>query len=117
MTHPDPPTAAPPELAPELAALEARLGAARPSLTDETPRERTKAAALLELCRQAAPQSPNLIETILEAGEQRVTQSLRQYIRAERFRAGAVGIVLGLILGGLLNAFSIAFLFMVLKNI
>ncbi len=108
-------TQTPTELAPDLAALEADLAGARP-MSSEVPRERTKAAALLELCRQASPGSPNLIEMILEAGEQRISHSLRQYIRAERFRAGAVGIVLGLVLGALLNAFSMAFLFMMLKG-
>lgn len=103
----------PTELTPELAAFEASLAAAKPQ-TDSAVLEKTKALGLMEICRQAAPQA-NLIETILDAGEQRITLSLRQYVRAERFRAGLVGVVLGLIFGAILNVFGMAFLFMLLK--
>lgn len=102
------------DLPPDLAALEASLASARPQ-SDAALRERTKAHAMLEVCRQVAPESPDLIETILNAGEQRVTLSLRQYVRMERFRAGAIGVVLGLILGAILNVFGMVFLFMLLK--
>ena len=102
------------ELPPELAALEASLASAHPQ-SDGTIKERTKAHAMLELCRQATPESPNLIETILGAGEERITLSLREYVRMERFRAGTVGVVIGLIFGAILNVFGMIFLFMLLK--
>lgn len=101
------------ELSPQLAAFEATLASAKP-LPDESLKERAKAHALLEICRQAAPQV-NLVETILDAGEERITSSLRQYVRAERFRSGLLGLVLGLIFGAILNIFGMAFLFMLLK--
>lgn len=104
------------DTSPELLALEAALASSRP-VTDETALEKAKAHALLELCRQAAPASPNLIETILDAGEQRITVSLRQYVRMERFRAGVVGLVLGLLLGGLFNALGMVFLYLLLKAV
>ena len=108
------PTETSTELPPELAALEASLASARPA-ADVAASERTKAHAMLEICRQAAPESTDLIETILSAGEQRITVSLRQYIRMERFRAGTVGVVIGLMIGALLNVFGMVFMLMLLK--
>ncbi len=102
------------ELPPELSAWEATLAAAKPT-SDSAARERTKAHALLETCRRAAPEKADLIEAILEAGEQRMSRSLRQYVRSERFRAGTVGVVIGLLLGAILNVFGMVFLFLLLK--
>ncbi len=106
------------ELPPELSALEAALSEIRPAISS-IPCERAKAVALLELCRQASPpkspNAPQLVELILDAGEQRISHSLRQHVRAERYRAGTVGIVLGLIIGALLNALSMAMMMVMLK--
>jgi hypothetical protein len=98
-----------------LAALEASLAAAKP-MSDPSRKEQTKAHALLAICRQVAPESPNLIETILQTGDQRITVSLRQYIRMERIWSGAVGMVIGLVLAAALNAIGMLFFLLITKS-
>jgi hypothetical protein len=90
------------ELSPELAGFEAALATATPQMEDAV-RDRIKAAALLETCRQTQPELPNLIETIVEAGEPGITVSLRRYVKMERFQAMVFGIVFGLIIGAIVN--------------
>lgn len=101
------------ELPPELSALEASFAAVEPA-KNRACLERTKAAALLDICRQYPPQE-NLVETILNAGEERITVSLRQYLRTERLCAGLVGVVVGLLLGTMFFALGLLTLFVLPK--
>ena len=98
----------PPDLlSPELSALEATLATATPR-TEVALCERMKAVALLETCRLTQPELPNLVETIVDAGEQGITVSLRRYVKMERFQAMVIGIVLGLIVGAIVNLVGLA---------
>lgn len=106
----------PMELAPEQLAFEAALSTAKIQC-DPALKEKTKAKAMLEFCRTNSTEPPNLIETILNAGEQHITLSLRQYVKLERFRAAAVGTVIGLILGTILNVLGTFFLFLLLRSV
>lgn len=98
------------ELPPELSALEAALASVQPK-TDIAVCERFKAAALLETCRLTQPELPNLVETIVDAGEPGITVSLRRYIKMERFQAMVLGIVLGLLAGAVINLIGLVMTF------
>ena len=90
------------DLSPELSGIEAALASATPQM-DSAARERMKAVALLETCRLTQPDLPNIVETIVDAGEQGITISLRRYVKMERFQAMVIGIILGLIIGAIVN--------------
>ena len=95
--------------------MEAALAAATPQ-TDAAVRERMKAVALLETCRLTQPELPNLVETIVDAGEQGMTVSLRRYVKMERFQAMVLGIVFGLIVGIIVNLVGLAAIFQYMKH-
>ena len=95
------------DLSPELSAVEATLATATPQM-DDAVRERMKAVALLETCRLTQPDLPNIVETIVDAGEQGITVSLRRYVKMERFQAMVLGIVFGLIVGAIVNLVGFA---------
>ena len=101
-------------LPPELSALEAALATATPQM-ETAARERMKAVALLETCRLTQPELPNLVETIVDAGEQGITVSLRRYVKMERFQAMVLGIVFGLIVGAIVNLVGLAMIFQFLR--
>jgi hypothetical protein len=90
------------DLTPELYGVEAALATATPQM-DAAVRDRMKAVALLETCRRTQPELPNLVKTIVDAGEQGITVSLRRYVKMERFQAMVLGIVFGLIVGAIVN--------------
>ena len=100
----------PTTLSPELSGIEAALATATPQM-ESAVRERMKAAALLETCRLTQPELPNLVETIVEAGEQGITVSLHRYVKMERFQAMVLGIVFGLIVGAIVNLVGLAMIF------
>ena len=102
-------------LSPELSAVEAALAAAVPQ-TDTAVRERMKALALLETCRMTQPELPNLVESIVGAGEQGITVSLRRYVKVERFQAMVIGIVFGLIAGAVVNLVGLAMILPYLRH-
>jgi hypothetical protein len=102
------------DLSPELYALEASLATATPQM-DVAVRERMKAAALLETCRLTQPELPNLVETIVDAGEQGITVSLRRYVKMERSQAMVIGIVFGLIVGTIVNLVGLAMIVQFLR--
>jgi ElaB/YqjD/DUF883 family membrane-anchored ribosome-binding protein len=102
------------DLSPELSAVEAVLATATPQM-DVAVRERMKAVALLETCRLTQPELPNLVETIVDAGEQGITVSLRRYVKMERFQAMVIGIVFGLIVGAIVNLVGLAMLLQFLR--
>jgi len=104
----------PTTLSPELSALEAALATATP-LTDIAVRERMKAVALLETCQLTQSELPNLVETIVDAGEQGITVSLRRYVKMERFQAMVLGIVFGLIVGAIVNLVGLAMILQYLR--
>jgi len=99
---------------PELSALEAALATATPQM-DAAVRERIKAVALLETCRLTQPELPNLVETIVDAGEKGVTMSIRRYVKMERFQAMVLGIVFGLIVGAFVNLVGLMVVFQHLR--
>jgi hypothetical protein len=101
-------------LSPELTGIEAALAMATPRMNIAV-RERMKAVALLETCRLTQPELPNLVETIVNAGEQGITVSLRRYVKMERFQAMTLGIVFGLIVGAIINLVGLALIFQYLK--
>jgi len=101
-------------LPPELSALEATLATATPQM-ETALCERMKAVALLETCRLTQPELPNLVETIVDAGEQGITVSLRRYVKIERFQATVIGIVIGLIVGAVINIVGLAVILPYLK--
>jgi hypothetical protein len=103
------------DLSPEHSAVEAALATAVPQM-DAAVRERMKAVALLETCRLTQPELPNLVETIVDAGEQGITVSLRRYIKMERFQAMVLGIVFGLIVGAIVNLVGLAVIWQFLKR-
>ncbi|MCL2006294.1 MAG: hypothetical protein FWG73_09070 [Planctomycetaceae bacterium] len=107
-------TTVPTGLSPELTGIEAALATATPKM-ESAVRERMKAAALLETCRLTQPELPNLVETIVDAGEQGITVSLRRYVKMERFQAMVLGIVFGLIIGAIVNLVGLAMIFPYLK--
>jgi hypothetical protein len=98
------------DLSPELIAIEAVLATATPQM-DTAARERMKALSLLEICRRTQPELPNLVETIVDAGEQGITVSLRRYVKMERFQAMVLGITFGLIVGAIANLVGLAMIF------
>ena len=102
------------ELSPELSAWEAALAASKPA-TPQTAMERTKALALLETCQSYSPDKINLVELVLNTDEERISRSLKQYVKAERFRSLTIGIVIGLFAGAVFNVFGMAILFLLLK--
>jgi hypothetical protein len=104
----------PPDLSPELYAIEATLATATPQM-DAILRERMKATALLETCRLTQPELPNLVETIVDSGEQGITVSLRRYVKMERFQAMVLGIVFGLVVGAIVNLVGLTMVFQYLK--
>ena len=108
------PTTIPTELSPELYGVEAALATAMPQM-DAAVRDRMKAVALLETCRRTQPELPNLVETIVDAGEQGITLSLRRYVKMERFQAMVLGIVFGLIVGAIVNLVGLTVLLRYLK--
>ena len=95
--------------------MEAALATAAPQM-DATVRERMKAVALLETCRLTQPELPNLVETIVDVGEQGITVSLRRYIKMERFQAMVLGIVFGLIVGAIVNLVGLTVVFQYLSQ-
>jgi hypothetical protein len=97
-------------LSPELTGMEAALATATPQM-DVAVRERMKALSLLEICRRTQPELPNLVETIVDAGEQGITVSLRRYVKMERFQAMVLGITFGLIVGAIANLVGLAMIF------
>jgi len=104
----------PSDLSPELYGVEAALATATPQM-DVAVRERMKAVALLETCRRTQPELPNLVETIVDAGEQGITVSLRRYVKMERFQAMVLGIVFGLIVGAIVNLVGLTVILRYLK--
>ena len=102
------------ELSPELSAWEASLAAAKPTASPAV-QEKTKALALLETCQSFSPDKINLIELVLSTDEQRMTRSLKQYVKKERFRSLTIGIVVGLFVGVLFNLFGMAFLLLLMQ--
>jgi len=107
-------TTLPTTLPPELSAMEATLATAAPQM-ETVLRERMKAVALLETCRLTQPELPNLVETIVDAGEQGITVSLRRYVKMERFQAMVLGIVFGLIVGAIVNLVGLAMILQYLR--
>ena len=107
-------TTLPPALPPEHYAIEATLATAAPQM-DTALRERMKATALLEICRLTQPELPNLVETIVDSGEQGITVSLRRYVKMERFQAMMLGIVFGLVVGAIANLVGLAMIFQYVK--
>jgi hypothetical protein len=103
------------DIPPELTAIEAALATATPQM-DSAVRERMKAAALLETCRLTQPELSNLVETIVNTGEQGITVSLRRYVRMERVQAMTLGIVFGLVVGALVNLVGLAMILQYLKQ-
>jgi len=101
------PTTLQTDLSPELFAIEAALATATPQM-DAAVRERMKAAALFETCRLTLPELPNLVETIVDSGEQGITLSLRRYVKMERFQAMTLGILFGLVIGVIVNLIGLA---------
>ena len=95
------------DLSPELTGIEAALATATPQM-DAAARERMKAVALLETCRLTQPELPNLVEAIVDSGEQGITVSLRRYVKMERFQAMVFGIVFGLVIGAIVNLVGLA---------
>ena len=95
--------------------MEATLATATPQM-ETALRERMKAVALLETCRLTQPELPNLVETIVDAGEQGITVSLRRYVKMERFQAMVLGIVFGLIVGAIVNLVGLAMIFQYLRH-
>jgi len=104
------------DLSPELSAWEAALAASKP-VAPQALAERTKALTLLETCQSYSPDKINLVELVLNTDEQRITRSLKQYVKTERFRSLTIGIVIGLFAGALFNVFGMAILFLLLKMI
>jgi hypothetical protein len=98
----------------EQSAMEATLATATPQM-DVAVRERMKAIALLETCRLTQPELPNLVETIVDAGEQGITVSLRRYVRMERRQAMTLGVVFGLIIGAVVNLVGLAMILQFLR--
>ena len=94
--------------------MEATLATAAPQM-ETVLRERMKAVALLETCRLTQPELPNLVETIVDAGEQGITVSLRRYVKMERFQAMVLGIVFGLIVGAIVNLVGLAMILQYLR--
>ena len=95
--------------------MEATLATATPQM-ETALRERMKAVALLETCRLTQPELPNLVETIVDAGEQGITVSLRRYVKMERFQAMVLGTVFGLIVGAIVNLVGLAMIFQYLRH-
>jgi hypothetical protein len=91
----------------DISAMEAALATATPQM-DVAVRERMKAIALLETCRLTQPELPNLVETIVDAGEQGITVSLRRYVKMERRQSMTLGVVFGLIIGAVVNLVGLA---------
>jgi len=90
-------------LPPELSALEASLATLEPQMLSGS-REAAKSRALLRLFETAPPLSgEKLIETIVKTGDQKITLSLREYVKSARLVAGlygsAIGLLAGLVLG------------------
>jgi hypothetical protein len=108
-------TTLPLTLPPELFGIEAVLATATPQM-DIAARERMKAAALLETCRLTQPELPNLVETIVDSGEQGITVSLRRYVKMERLQAMTLGIVFGLVVGAIVNLVGLAVILQYLKQ-
>ena len=104
----------PTTLLPELSGIEAALATATPQM-DSAVLERMKAVALLETCRLTQSELPNLVETIVDAGEQGITVSLRRYVKMERSQAMVLGIVFGLIVGAIVNLVGLAMIFQFLR--
>lgn len=102
------------ELPPELAALEAALASVKIE-TNDLPQERAKAVGLLEICRYSSPEHPELIDLIVESGEDRVFRSLKKYLKKERFRSISIGIVIGLISGVILNVLGMISLLLIMQ--
>jgi len=102
------------ELSPELSAWEAALAEAKPTV-ESTVLDQTRAYTLLETCQLHSPEKVNLVELVLNAGEQRISRSLKQYVKTERFRSLTIGIVIGLFAGAILNVFGMVFLLLLLK--
>jgi ElaB/YqjD/DUF883 family membrane-anchored ribosome-binding protein len=102
------------ELSPELSAWEAALAMSKPTVLQAVT-EQTKAHALLETCQAYSPDKINLVELVLNTDEQRISRSLRQYVKTERFRSVAFGIVIGLFAGAVLNVFGMVLLLLLLK--
>jgi hypothetical protein len=95
-------------LPPELAALEASLGMLEPAVKPGS-KEGAKSTVLLRLFDSPPPLSgEKLIETIVKSGDQKITLSLKEYVKSARFAAGlygaGLGIAAGLMLGLLLGA-------------
>ena len=91
------------ELSSELAGFEARLAQMGPTIPVERL-ERMKAAGLLALCRQTLrcrdPLAGGLLaETIVKSGEERVSLSLKQYVRQVKIAAILTGFCLGVVAG------------------
>jgi hypothetical protein len=101
-------------ISPELSAVQAALEMATPQM-DIAVSERMKAVALLETCRLTQPELQNLVESIVDAGEQGITVSLRRYVKMERFQAMVIGIVFGLIVGAIVNLVGLAMVLQFLR--
>lgn len=91
------------DLPAELAGFEARLAQNGPKVAPARL-ERVKAAALLTLCRISLRRrdplaGPLLAETIVKSGDERISLSLKQYVRQVRISAVLAGFCLGVIFG------------------
>ena len=91
------------ELAPNLAAFEARLSQQTPSVS-QSRLETVKAGMLLRLCqrklREGNPlDGPLLAETIVKSGDERISLSLRQYVRQVKIAAICAGFLAGFLCG------------------
>lgn len=102
------------ELAPDLAAFEARLSQHAPSVS-QNRLEAVKAGMLLRLCRQklregGALDGPLLAETIVKSGDERISLSLRQYVRQVKIAATCAGFLAGFLAGAVALAVLAAML-------
>lgn len=91
------------DLPADLAGFEARLAQNGPKIAPARL-ERVKAAALLTLCRESLRHrdpltGPLLAETIVKSGEERISLSLKQYVRQVRISATLAGFCVGAIVG------------------
>ena len=91
------------DLPSDLAGFEARLAQKGPKIAPARL-ERVKAAALLTLCRISLRRrdplaGPLLAETIVKSGDERISLSLKQYVRQVRISASLAGFCLGVIVG------------------
>ncbi|MCL2006213.1 MAG: hypothetical protein FWG73_08640 [Planctomycetaceae bacterium] len=92
-----------PTLPPDLSALEASLATLEPRMPPGS-REAVKANALMRLAESSPPLTgEKLIETIVKTGDQKITLSLREYVKSARLVAGLYGTALGLLVGLLLG--------------